>query len=158
MGNDLGLTSPVFPLNDQIEKEYPKLTSEGKVADDIIKQIPDTISESLLRKTKEMALKIYDLFNELGEDRTKRIKTFTATTLTKLSQDDINHVLAKVSNDSRSEDTNASEEAIPEVSSVIVPDSQVARLEHYKSDCNMNDAVPSADSKILEDKEIDEFL
>ncbi|CAG8453123.1 8527_t:CDS:2 [Acaulospora morrowiae] len=34
-------------------KEYTKRTSEGKVADDIRKQIPNTISESLLRKTKE---------------------------------------------------------------------------------------------------------
>ncbi|CAG8707289.1 12246_t:CDS:10, partial [Acaulospora morrowiae] len=60
-------------------------------------QINNHSHRSLLRKTKERALKIYDLFNELGDDRIKRIKTFTATTLTKLSQDDINHVLAKVS-------------------------------------------------------------
>ncbi|CAG8569321.1 2619_t:CDS:2 [Ambispora leptoticha] len=38
-------------------------------------------------------------------------------------------------NDSRSEDANTSKEAIPEVvSAVIVPDSQVVRLEHYKPD------------------------
>ncbi|CAG8622393.1 2679_t:CDS:2, partial [Ambispora leptoticha] len=44
-------------------------------------------------------------------------------------------------NDSRSEVANASKEAIPEVvSAVIVPDSQVVRLEHYKPDCKINDA------------------
>ncbi|CAG8649587.1 1145_t:CDS:2, partial [Ambispora gerdemannii] len=49
-------------------KGYPKRTSEGKVGDDIRKQIPNSISESLLRKTKERALKIYDIFNEIGID------------------------------------------------------------------------------------------
>ncbi|CAG8712930.1 12141_t:CDS:1, partial [Acaulospora colombiana] len=62
-------------------KEYPRRTSKGKVSDEIRKQLSNSVSESLLRKTKERALKIYDLFNELGEDNIKRIKTFTATTL-----------------------------------------------------------------------------
>ncbi|CAG8565877.1 12864_t:CDS:2 [Ambispora leptoticha] len=66
-------------------KDYPKRTSEGKVSDEIRKQLPNSVSESLLRKTKERALKIYDLFNELGEDKIKRIQTFTATTLANIS-------------------------------------------------------------------------
>jgi hypothetical protein len=45
----------------------------------------------LLRKKKEKAQKIYD---ELGVDRIKRIQTFTAASITKLSQDDIDYVLA----------------------------------------------------------------
>ncbi|PKC05190.1 hypothetical protein RhiirA5_421203 [Rhizophagus irregularis] len=61
------------------------------------KQIPESVSESLLRKTKERAQKIYDMFSELGVDKIKRIKTFTVSTLTHVSQEDIDYVLATLS-------------------------------------------------------------
>ncbi|RHZ85029.1 hypothetical protein Glove_73g7 [Diversispora epigaea] len=54
---------------------------------------------------------------------------------------------------------NASDEAkSEEVSAVVVADSQVVRLEHYKPDCKINDAVPFINSKTTEDIAIDEFL
>jgi hypothetical protein len=77
-------------------RTHPKRTSQGLINDEVRKQIPESVSEDLLRKTKERAQKIFDLFNELGIDRIKRIRTFTATTLASMSQDDIDYVLAKL--------------------------------------------------------------
>ncbi|GET58873.1 hypothetical protein GLOIN_2v1788267 [Rhizophagus irregularis DAOM 181602=DAOM 197198] len=52
---------------------------------------------NLLQKTKKRAQKIYEMFNELGVDKIKHIKTFTVLTLTHISQDDIDYVLATLS-------------------------------------------------------------
>lgn len=82
---------------DFFRKSNHKRTSQGLVNDEVRKQIPKTISESLLRKTKERAQKIYEMFSELGVDKIKRIKTFTVSTLATISQDDIDYVLAKLS-------------------------------------------------------------
>ena len=78
-------------------KTNPKRTSQGLVNNEVRKQIPESVSQSLLRKTKERAQKIYDLFNEIGVDKIKRIQSFTAVTLSSISQDDIDYVLAKLS-------------------------------------------------------------
>ncbi len=78
-------------------KTNPKRTSQGLVNNEVRKQIPESVSESLLRKTKERAQKIYDMFSELGIDKIKRIKTFTVSTLTHISQEDIDYVLATLS-------------------------------------------------------------
>jgi hypothetical protein len=78
-------------------KTNPKRTSQGLVNNEARKQIPESVSESLLRKTKERAQKIYDMFSELGIDKIKRIKTFTVSTLTHISQEDIDYVLAMLS-------------------------------------------------------------
>jgi hypothetical protein len=78
-------------------KTNPKRTAQGLVNNEVRTQIPESVSESLLRKTKERAQKIYDIFNEIGVDKIKRIQTFTAVTLSSISQDDIDYVLAKLS-------------------------------------------------------------
>ena len=46
---------------------------------------------------EERAQKIYDLFSAIGVDKIKRIQSFTAVTLSSISQDDIDYVLAKLS-------------------------------------------------------------
>ncbi|GBC10812.1 hypothetical protein RclHR1_09920010 [Rhizophagus clarus] len=76
------------------QKTNPKRTSQGLVNNEVRKQIPVSVSESLLRKTKERAQKIYDMFSELGIDKIKQIKTFTISTLTHISQEDIDYILA----------------------------------------------------------------
>jgi hypothetical protein len=78
-------------------KTNPKRTAQGLVNNEVRTQIPESVSESLLRKTKERAQKIYDIFNEIGVDKIKRIRSFTATTIANISQDDIDFVLAKLS-------------------------------------------------------------
>ncbi|CAG8844333.1 17079_t:CDS:1, partial [Gigaspora margarita] len=78
-------------------KTNPKRTAQGLVNNEVRTQLPEIVSESLLRKTKERAQKIYDIFNEIGIDKIQRIRSFTATTIANISQDDIDFVLAKLS-------------------------------------------------------------
>ena len=78
------------------KKNNPKRTAQGLVNNEVRIQLP-SVSQSLLRKTKERTQKIYDLFNEIGVDKIKRIQSFTAVTLSSISQDDIDYVLAKLS-------------------------------------------------------------
>ncbi|CAI2182235.1 5107_t:CDS:2 [Funneliformis geosporum] len=87
-------------LKDQynfFRKFNPKRTSQGLVNNEVRKQIPISVSESLLRKTKKRVQKIYDMFSELRIDKIKWIKTFTVSTLTYISQKDIDYVLAMLS-------------------------------------------------------------
>jgi len=62
---------------------------------EVRKQLPDSVSDDLLRKKKEWALKIYDLFSEIGEHMIQRIKSFSVASISKLSQDDIDHILVR---------------------------------------------------------------
>ncbi|CAG8686268.1 4586_t:CDS:1, partial [Ambispora gerdemannii] len=78
-------------------KTNPKRTAQELVNNEVRTQIPESVSESLLRKTKERVQKIYDIFNEIGVDKIKRIRSFTTTTIANISQDDIDFVLAKLS-------------------------------------------------------------
>ncbi|CAG8797427.1 16782_t:CDS:2 [Gigaspora margarita] len=54
-------------------------------------------SDDLLQKKKERAQKIYDLFSEIGENKIKRVKSFTALSISKLSQDEIDKILVHFS-------------------------------------------------------------
>ncbi|CAG8730833.1 17626_t:CDS:1, partial [Cetraspora pellucida] len=47
--------------------------------------LPEIVSESLLRKTKERTQKIYDIFNEIDIDKIQKIQSFTATTIANIS-------------------------------------------------------------------------
>ncbi|CAJ0885388.1 13920_t:CDS:2 [Entrophospora sp. SA101] len=74
-------------LEDRFEhykKTNPKRTAQALVNEEVRKQLPHTLSDALLRKKKERAQKIYDLFNGIGEDMIRRIKSFTALTISKL--------------------------------------------------------------------------
>ncbi|CAG8802586.1 10865_t:CDS:1, partial [Gigaspora margarita] len=61
-------------------KNNPKYTAQGLANNDVRIQ---------LQKTKERAQKIYDLFNEIGVNKIKRIQSFTAVTLSSISQDPV---------------------------------------------------------------------
>ncbi|CAG8700104.1 8070_t:CDS:1, partial [Ambispora gerdemannii] len=78
------------------KKNNPKRTAQGLINNEVRIQLP-SVSQSMLRKTKERAQKIYDLFNEIGVDKIARIQSFTSVTLSSISQDDIDYVLAKLS-------------------------------------------------------------
>ncbi|CAG8782454.1 15321_t:CDS:1, partial [Cetraspora pellucida] len=77
-------------------KTNPKCTAQGLVNNKVKTQIPKSVSKSLLRKTKERAQKIYDIFNEIRVDKIKQIQFFIAITIANISQDDIDFVLAKL--------------------------------------------------------------
>ena len=73
--------------------------SNARVNDKIRKQISaqDKLTETNLRKRKERAKKIFRLFNNIGgKEIIGRIKTFNATTILNLSQDDVDYIISKV--------------------------------------------------------------
>jgi len=80
---------------DHYKKNNPKRTAQALVNKEVRKQLPDSVSDDLLRKKKEWALKIYDLFSEIGEHMIQRIKSFSVASISKLSQNDIDHILIK---------------------------------------------------------------
>ncbi|CAB5335297.1 unnamed protein product [Rhizophagus irregularis] len=65
-----------------------KRTAQTLVNEEVRKQLP----VSALRKKKERALKIYKLFSEIDEHMIQRIKSFFALTISKLKQNDIDHI------------------------------------------------------------------
>ena len=66
--------------NDSITTEQTILYVLVNINDEVRVQLP-SVSQSLLRKTKERAQKIYDSLSEIGVDKIKRIQTFTAVTI-----------------------------------------------------------------------------
>ena len=77
------------------KKDNPNRTAQALVNNEVRNQLPDTVSESALRKKKERALKIFELFNAIGEDKIQRIKSFTASAISKLDPDEIDKILIR---------------------------------------------------------------
>lgn len=75
----------------------PKHTAQALVNKEISKQLPSTISNTLLRKRKERAQKIYNLFSEIGENKIQYLKSISALSISKLSQDEIDTILVHFS-------------------------------------------------------------
>ncbi|CAB4495817.1 unnamed protein product [Rhizophagus irregularis] len=80
---------------DHYKKNNPKRTAQALVNKEVRNQLSDSVSDDLLQKKKEWALKIYDLFSEIGEHMIQRIKSFSVASISKLSQDDIDHILVR---------------------------------------------------------------
>ena len=83
---------------DHYRLNHEDLASQSLVDDDVQKQLPD-VSEEALRKRIERAQKVYGLFSSINVDGRAmigRVKTFSLTTITALSKDDIKYVIAKV--------------------------------------------------------------
>ncbi|GES73759.1 hypothetical protein GLOIN_2v515277 [Rhizophagus clarus] len=65
------------------KKDNPKRTAQALVNKKVWEQLPN-VSDDALRKKKERALKIFELFNEIGEDKIQKIKSFSASSISKL--------------------------------------------------------------------------
>jgi hypothetical protein len=77
-------------------KVNPKRTAQALVNNEVRNQLPNTVSDNALRKKKERALKIFELFNAIGEDKIQRIKSITASAISKLGQDEIDKILIRL--------------------------------------------------------------
>ncbi|CAG8628752.1 23403_t:CDS:1 [Gigaspora margarita] len=80
---------------DHYKKSNPKRTAQALVNKEVRSQLPNSVSDDLLRKKKEWALKVYNLFSEIGIEKIKRVKSFTVSSILKLSQDKIDQILIK---------------------------------------------------------------
>ncbi|RGB40467.1 hypothetical protein C1646_753311 [Rhizophagus diaphanus] len=84
---------------DHYKKTYSDDTSNSLVNDKIREYFPDQdkTSEANLRKRKEKAIKIFKLFDGVGGvDKINCIKSFPASTISRLGVKDIDYVIAKV--------------------------------------------------------------
>jgi len=96
-----------FDLEEAMKKRYDHyrslnledLASQSLVEDDVQKQLSKDISEAF-RKRIERAQKVYGLFSSInvnmGRAMIGRIKTFSLSTITALSKEDIKYVIVKV--------------------------------------------------------------
>ncbi|KAF0403875.1 hypothetical protein F8M41_009162 [Gigaspora margarita] len=71
----------------------PKRTTQALVNKEVSKQLPSTVSDTLLRKRKERTQKIYGLFSKIGENKIQHVKSITASSISKLSQVEIDAIL-----------------------------------------------------------------
>ncbi|KAF0514681.1 hypothetical protein F8M41_017531 [Gigaspora margarita] len=82
---------------DHYKKNNPKRTALALVNKEVRSQLPNSVSDDLLQKKKERAQKIYELFTEIGVDKIQRVKSITASSISKLSQDEIDAILVHFS-------------------------------------------------------------
>ncbi|CAB4412950.1 unnamed protein product [Rhizophagus irregularis] len=81
--------------------------AKKKLYDAVKDQLPKEVTKSAVRKKADRAGKVYDLFFRISDDKTQRllfiqrIKTISATSISKLSDDDIKYVASQVRKNSR---------------------------------------------------------
>ena len=59
-------------------------------------QLPAGTSDALLRKRIEQAKKLYTLFNAIGMDKIKRIHSFSADSISKMTYEDIWYIIDNI--------------------------------------------------------------
>ena len=77
-----------FMVNNKVGEKKAK----GQVYDFIIKQLPDTKRKTLCRQTQK-ALRIDDLFEKIGMDKLQYIKTYSADTISKFTDPQIQTII-----------------------------------------------------------------
>ncbi|CAG8487625.1 1751_t:CDS:2, partial [Scutellospora calospora] len=80
--------------------KHGDLASQALVNEEVREQIGEKISNDTLHKRTEKVRKIYALFNSIFKDREKemivRIKTFSTSSISKLSWEEIEYIIARV--------------------------------------------------------------
>ncbi|CAJ0769441.1 14982_t:CDS:2, partial [Entrophospora sp. SA101] len=86
-----------------LKKDNGKEASNALVFEEVRKQIPKEVTDVALRKRMERVRKIYKLFTaivngneKLAKDKIALIRSFSANSLSKLSQSDIDFVIVKI--------------------------------------------------------------
>ncbi|CAJ0923817.1 12201_t:CDS:2 [Entrophospora sp. SA101] len=86
-------------------KDLPEHKAQKKINNEVRDQLPKEISKPTIRKKTERARKVYDLFFRINDDKNQRmvyiqrIKTFTASSISNLSLDNIKYVASQVRKD-----------------------------------------------------------
>ncbi|CAB5316695.1 unnamed protein product [Rhizophagus irregularis] len=88
-------------------KAYEEYVALKKLYDEVKDQLPKEVTKGALRKKSDRARRVYDLFFRISDDKIQRmvliqrIKTFSATSISKLSDDDIRYVASQVKKNTR---------------------------------------------------------
>lgn len=88
-------------------KAHEEYVALKKLYDEVKDQLPKEVTRVALRKKSDRARRVYDLFFRISDDKIQRmvliqrIKTFSATSISKLSDDDIRYVASQVKKNTR---------------------------------------------------------
>ncbi|CAG8830253.1 6515_t:CDS:1, partial [Gigaspora margarita] len=83
------------------KKNHKKQVAQILVNDEVRSQLPKEIGDSALRKKTERARKIYYFFDAIGENKIGRIRSFNASSIFKLSQENIDYVILNITKKSK---------------------------------------------------------
>ena len=69
----------------ELKKTHNSSASNALLNLELRTQIPNKITKEALRKKTEKARKLYKLFDAVGEEKISQVKTFSATSISRLS-------------------------------------------------------------------------
>ncbi|CAG8675951.1 980_t:CDS:2 [Cetraspora pellucida] len=93
------------------EKTYNVNDANSEVNKEIEKQLPDSTPETTIRKRKERTQKIFHLFSKIGIDKIMRVNSFSALMISKLTVNQINHVISQIPDKTPTESFSCVEES-----------------------------------------------
>ena len=82
----------VEEIKNQSRKRITVQTARGKVYEEMRKQMVGYITKSAIRKRTQRAIKVYELFTEIGRERINWVKNFTVGIIEKLNDKEIQQV------------------------------------------------------------------
>ncbi|CAG8453087.1 14754_t:CDS:2 [Cetraspora pellucida] len=78
------------------EKSYNVNDANSEVNKEIEKQLSDGTPETTIQKRKERAQKIFHLFSKIGIDKIVWVNSFSALIISKLTVNQINHIISQI--------------------------------------------------------------
>ena len=76
-----------------IAQEQPPQTAHTKLNKEVKEKLPEKTKDAIVRKRTDMARKIYDIFSKIGEDKIKNIRSFTASSFSDLTRDEVSYII-----------------------------------------------------------------
>ena len=74
-------------------QKKPPQTAHTDLNSEVQDKLPDYVKKSLVRKRVDTARKIYDIFSVIGEDKIRRIKSFTASSFSDLTRAEVAYII-----------------------------------------------------------------
>ncbi|RIB00531.1 hypothetical protein C2G38_2256643 [Gigaspora rosea] len=74
-------------------KNNPPQTAHTKLNKEVKEKLPEKTKDAIVRKRTDMARKIYDIFSKIGEDKIKNIRSFTASSFSDLTRDEVSYII-----------------------------------------------------------------
>ncbi|PKY49811.1 hypothetical protein RhiirA4_423241 [Rhizophagus irregularis] len=74
-------------------QKKPPQTAHTDLNSEVQDKLPDHVNRSMVRKRVDTARKIYDIFSVIGEDKIRRIKSFTASSFSDLTRPEVAYII-----------------------------------------------------------------
>ncbi|GBB91539.1 hypothetical protein RclHR1_01890013 [Rhizophagus clarus] len=79
------------------KEKYQERKAQKRLNEEVLKQLPNNLSRNAVEKRIERARKIYYLFNNIGDNKIQRVKSCSASKISKFSWKDILEMKKKIS-------------------------------------------------------------